>query len=109
MRLTKKLFNTNTEGKRDGKFPKRGPSQINERPTRPHSTTLPKHATNARLPSNSKNPQILGRLLRPQHNLSTTERTPKERGHDQDLRRRHRDRRESLKHNPRRTKHTELH
>jgi len=93
----------------NGKLPKRGTSQINERPTRPHSTTVPKHATNARIPSNNKNPQVLRRLLRPKHNLSTTERARKERFRQQRVEHEQRKTQKSVQTNKRRSKHTELH
>src|SRR3990170_434440 len=63
----------------NGQLPKRGPNQTNERSTRPHSPTVPEHPTNARVPSDNENPQILRRLLRPKHNLPSPRHTRKER------------------------------
>jgi hypothetical protein len=65
--------------KKNGKPPKRGSSQINERLTRPHSLTVSKLATNAWLPNNNENPQILRRLLRPKHHLPATRNPRKKR------------------------------
>ena len=57
---------------KNGKPPERGPSQINERLTRPHSPTISKFAAHARLPSHNQNTQNLRRLLRPKHHLPAT-------------------------------------
>jgi len=95
--------------KENGKQPKRSPSQINEGPTRPHSPTVPKHATNAWIPNNHKNPQILRRLLRPKHNLSSSRRPRKERLRPQRMEHVQRKAQKSVQINKRRPKPAELH
>ena len=67
----KKTVQHNYRSEENGKRPKRGPNQINERPPRPHSSAIPKFATHARVPNNHQNPKIVRRLLRSKHYLPT--------------------------------------
>jgi hypothetical protein len=95
--------------KKNGKQPKRGPSQTNEGPIRSYSPAVSKHATNAWVPSNNKNPQIFRRLLRSKHNLSSPRRPRKERLRQQPMEHGQQKAQKSVQTNKRRPKPAELH
>src|SRR3990170_2257122 len=68
-----------TKAKTNGQPTKRSPNQTDERTPRPHSPAIPQLTTDARVPSDNKDPKMLRRLLRSQHNLPITLQPRKER------------------------------
>ena len=88
---------------------KRGPSKTNERLTRPHSSSVSKFATHARLPNNNENQKKLRRLLRTKHHIPTTRNTRKERPRNQRMEHENRKTTKNLQTHNQRTDDSELH
>ena len=95
--------------KKNGKPTKRSPNQTNERLTRPHRPTVPKHTTNARIPNHNKNTQKLRRLLRTINHIPATRHPRKERLRQQPMEHEQRTPQKNLQPNNRRTDNAELH
>ena len=76
------LSNKNTKEDKNDQLPKRSPNQTNQRTTRPNSVAVPGFSTNAWLSNNNQNSQIIRRLLRTKHRLSSPSDTRKERPRD---------------------------
>ena len=97
--------NTKTEGKKMANPQK----EVHERLTRPHSPSVSKFATHARLPNNNENQKKLRRLLRTKHHIPTTRNTRKERPRNQRMEHENRKTKKNLQTHNQRTDDSELH